>query len=491
MMEITDRHFRRFLRLLTLRTTLYTEMYVAQTLIHSPHARGFLRFSPEEHPVACQLGGSDPEALARAARLVEEMGYDEINLNCGCPSPRVAGKGSFGARLMFSPELVRDCVLAMRAAVSIPVTVKCRLGADDMDSYEAFSNFVRVVAQGGCTHFVVHARKCLLKGLDPKGNRTVPPLRYPWVQRVALENPHLRISINGGLTTWEQVEQLLCLTRPEGRLGELAAGLPPAGPPPPGDAAGALEEAQAPGEGPCGEGAGQATGAGGGGGGCSGCGGGCGAAAPPQASGGEEECSACCSEGVREAEPACGTGAREGRAGCGEEVGGGGDGEGEREGSSRPRHDAHEGALPASQFLPHGLGLPVKPAPGAYGGPAGLLESCMIGRAAYNTPWMFGDADRRFFGAANPGLSRREVLEAYVCYTEAVVQALPEEERGMQQYRPFSMAKPLIGLFQGEYGGARFRKALSIALQEKKLGLRDAVAEAVQGLAPEALDARW
>jgi tRNA dihydrouridine synthase A len=491
MMEITDRHFRAFLRLLTRRTTLYTEMYVANTLLHAPQAAGMLRFSPQEHPIACQIGGSDPEALARAAALVEAAGYDEVNLNCGCPSPRVAGKGSFGARLMFTPELVRDCVAAMRAAVSIPVTVKCRLGADDMDAYEDFSRFVRVVAQGGCTHFIVHARKCLLKGLDPKGNRTVPPLRYAWVQRVALENPGLRISLNGGLTEWGQVEQLLSLTRPVGAVdaAAVAAAVEAAA----AAAAAAAAEAAAGGgvsggagagaggaQGPAGEGAGQRH-----------------AAEGSQETCGEAECSA--------------GGGGGGSGGWGSTALGAGSEEEEEEGeggaqqqqqqsaaAAAPapapiKHDAHLGsALPASQFLPQALlGPPVAIAPGAYGGQGALLESCMIGRAAYNTPWMFGDVDRRFFGAANPGLSRREVLEAYVAYVEGVLAGVPAEEHGMSQYRPFVMAKPLISLFQGEYGGARFRRTLSVALQDKKLGLREAVAEAAAELQAESLDARW
>ena len=465
MMEITDRHFRYFLRLLTARTTLYTEMYVAQTLLHAPQARGFLRFSPEEHPVACQVGGSDPEALARAARMIEEAGYDEVNLNCGCPSPRVAGKGAFGARLMFSPELVRDCVAAMRAAVAIPVTVKCRLGADDMDSYEAFARFVRIVAEGGCTHFIVHARKCMLKGLDPKGNRTVPPLRYPWVQRVALENPHLRISINGGLTSWGQVEQLLCLTRPLGAGSPAAAAAAAAEGAAAAAAAAALPQPGAPLEA---------------------------LPEPGLLACGEAEC--CDAAGD------CSTSAGKGGWGEGGAATSSSEGEGEGEGGgggaaaaggSPIKHDAHLGLLPTSQFLEEGLGLPLPIAPGVYGGEGALLESCMIGRAAYNTPWMFGDADRRFFGAANPGLSRREVLEAYVAYTERVVGSLPEDELGMAQYRPFVMAKPLISLFQGEYGGGRFRRTLSVALQDKKLGLREAVAEAMQEVQGDSLDARW
>ena len=446
MMEWTDRHYRYFMRLLTRRTTLYTEMYVSNTLLHSPHARGFLRFSPEEHPLVCQLGGSDPEALAKAAQLVEEMGYDEVNLNCGCPSPRVAGKGAFGAALMFSPEVVRDCVFAMKSVVRIPVTVKCRLGADDMDSYEAFSNFVRVVASGGCDHFIVHARKCLLKGLDPKGNRTIPPLRYPWVQRIALENPNLRFSINGGLVAWGQVEQLLCLQRPSpGELGGIAEG---------------GRESVLKGEAGLRDREEHAV-----------------------CSDGEASCA-----GGSAATAAAVVGASEGGGGC---VGGCNDDVGGEDFAEKKTvQEAHLAALPDSQFLSEGL-VRGTASPASYGSPQAVLASCMIGRAAYGNPWMFADADRRFFGVPNPGLSRKEVLVKYLAYAEGLAEGLSEEERAWTANRPFSLAKPLISLFQGEPGGGRFRRTLSQCLQEKKMGLREALDEAVAGLSPEVLDARF
>ena len=212
MMDVTDRHFRFMLRLLTRHTVLYTEMIVDNTLLFSGRAPAFLRFDAAEHPIVCQLGGSVPESVAAAAVLVERAGYDAINLNCGCPSPRVAGRGSFGAALMFEPETVRDIVAAVRRAVTIPISVKCRLGADKMDSYAAFANFLRVVASGGCSHFIVHARKALLRS-SPKDNRSVPPLRYHWVQRAALEFPHLRIGVNGGVATLPDAAALMLLRR--------------------------------------------------------------------------------------------------------------------------------------------------------------------------------------------------------------------------------------------------------------------------------------
>jgi tRNA dihydrouridine synthase A len=468
MMEWTDRHYRFMMRLLTKRTRLYTEMVVANTLLHSPQARGFLRFSPEEHPVACQIGGSDPEALARAAVLVEQMGYDEVNLNCGCPSPRVAGKGSFGARLMFSPELVRDCVAAMSAAVAIPVTVKCRLGADSMDSYEEFKAFVTTVAAGGCRHFIVHARKCLLKGLDPKGNRTVPKLKYDWVQRIALELPELRFSLNGGILHWEQAEQLLSLQRPaaEGAEGAAQWRCPSCG------SSAAEQQASAP---AAGAGAGMQ-------------------AAAEEAGAAEARAAAELGAG-QEAEAEVEAEA-EAEAGAGGEAPPGGAGSGE---GSMPKvkHDAHEDVLlPDSQFHPDAVRGAVRCAScrrSHFGASAGssVLDCIMLGRAAYSRPWMFADADRRFFNEANPGLSRRELISAYLDYSEAVQQSAPAEERSMLQYKPFQLAKPLMGLFQGEFGGSRWRGALAQGLQDRKLSLREAVSEAMLMLPPAALEQRF
>ena len=197
MMEWTDRHCRYFHRLLTRRARLYTEMVTTGALIHGPRAR-LLAFDPAEHAVGLQLGGSEPRDLAQCARMGEEAGYDEINLNIGCPSTRVQ-KGAFGACLMREPDLVGDCVAAMRAAVRIPVTVKCRIGVDDQDPVQALFAFVDRLASAGCDTFIVHARKALLKGLSPKDNRDVPPLNYDLVYRLKRERTHLTIVINGGV----------------------------------------------------------------------------------------------------------------------------------------------------------------------------------------------------------------------------------------------------------------------------------------------------
>lgn len=207
MMEWTDRHCRYFLRLVTRRTRLYTEMVTAAAILHGPRER-LLAFDAAEHPVALQLGGSEPAELAAAARLGAEAGYDEINLNCGCPSDRVQ-RGRFGACLMKEPALVAECVAAMAEAVAVPVTVKCRIGVDDHEGYERLAGFVEGIAAAGCSCVVVHARKAWLKGLSPKENREVPPLRYEQVYRLKRDFPDLAIVLNGGLASLEAVEARL------------------------------------------------------------------------------------------------------------------------------------------------------------------------------------------------------------------------------------------------------------------------------------------
>ena len=210
MMEWTDRHCRYFHRLLSRHALLYTEMVTTGALIHGDVAR-HLRFNLEEHPVALQLGGSDPADLARSAQLGAQWGYDEINLNCGCPSERVQ-RGAFGACLMAEPQLVADCVKAMVDVVDtarVPVTVKHRIGIDKTESYDFVRDFVGTVADAGCQVFIVHARNAWLKGLSPKENREVPPLRYEMVHRLKIDFPHLTIAINGGINQPSQaVEQL-------------------------------------------------------------------------------------------------------------------------------------------------------------------------------------------------------------------------------------------------------------------------------------------
>ena len=207
MMDWTDRHCRWLHRQLTRYTRLYTEMVTTGALLHGDVAR-HLRFDPIEHPVALQLGGNEPRALALAARMGEVWGYDEINLNCGCPSPRVQ-RGAFGACLMEHPKLVADCVRAMRDAVRVPVTVKHRIGIDRVEDYGFVRDFVGTVAEAGCEVFIVHARNAWLDGLSPAENRTVPPLRYAVVYRLKQDFPHLTIVINGGITTDAQLAEHL------------------------------------------------------------------------------------------------------------------------------------------------------------------------------------------------------------------------------------------------------------------------------------------
>ncbi|WP_374087838.1 tRNA dihydrouridine(20/20a) synthase DusA [Methylomicrobium lacus] len=207
MLDWTDRHCRFFHRLISKQALLYTEMVTTGALLHGDRQR-FLQFDPCEHPLALQLGGSDPAGLAACAKMAEDFGYDEVNLNVGCPSDRVQN-GSFGACLMAEPELVAECVAAMRQAVSIPVTVKSRIGIDDRDSYEELTGFIGTVAEAGCETFIVHARKAWLKGLSPKQNREVPPLRYDTVYRLKQDFPNLQIVLNGGITTLEQAEEVL------------------------------------------------------------------------------------------------------------------------------------------------------------------------------------------------------------------------------------------------------------------------------------------
>ena len=207
MMDWTDRHCRFFHRLLTRRALLYTEMITTGAILHGNRAR-LLRFDPAEHPVALQLGGSDPDALAQCARIAADLGYDEINLNVGCPSDRVQ-EGRFGACLMREPELVGACVAAMKSAVAIPVTVKCRLGVDEQDPEEALDAMTRTVVAAGADALIVHARKAWLAGLSPKENREVPPLDYERVYRLKRAWPHLEIILNGGIGSIEIAQAAL------------------------------------------------------------------------------------------------------------------------------------------------------------------------------------------------------------------------------------------------------------------------------------------
>ena len=207
MMDWTDRHCRFFLRQVSRRVRLYTEMVTTGAVLHGDRDR-ILGFSEAEQPVALQLGGSDPDAMARAAAIGADWGYAEININVGCPSDRVQS-GRFGACLMAEPATVAACVAAMRAATTVPVTVKSRIGIDDRDSYEELVDFIGTIAATGCDTFIVHARKAWLNGLSPKENREIPPLRYDVVHRLKRDFPHLTIAINGGITSLDAAEAQL------------------------------------------------------------------------------------------------------------------------------------------------------------------------------------------------------------------------------------------------------------------------------------------
>jgi len=203
MMDWTDRHCRYFFRLLSSFTQLYTEMITSNAILRGNKNR-LLDYNSREHPLVLQLGGSNPKEMAQCAQIAKQWGYDEININVGCPSDRVLS-GSFGAYLMKEPDLVASCVESMIDISDIPVSVKTRIGIDDMESYDQLSDFVFRIHEKGCQHFIIHARKAWLQGLSPKENRTIPPLNYPWVYRLKKDFPQLKISLNGGITKYSEI----------------------------------------------------------------------------------------------------------------------------------------------------------------------------------------------------------------------------------------------------------------------------------------------
>ena len=203
MMDYTDTHFRMIMRKISSKVLLYTEMIVAQSLIYSDKKNKFLNFNKEEHPISVQFGGDNPQILKEAAKMAQDWGFDEINFNVGCPSPRVCS-GNFGASLMKDPEKVAKCIETLKSNCNLPVTIKHRIGIDEMDSFTHLNSFVRQIANAGADRFTVHARKAILKGLNPKQNRTIPPLKYEIVKKLKQCNPKLTIEINGGFTNTNQ-----------------------------------------------------------------------------------------------------------------------------------------------------------------------------------------------------------------------------------------------------------------------------------------------
>ncbi len=208
MMDCTDKHFRMLMRKISSKALLYTEMIVAQSLVYTDKKEKFLQFNEAEHPLSIQFGSDNPVLLKDAAKIAEDWGYDEINLNVGCPSPRVSS-GNFGASLMKKPSKVAKCIDSLKNNCNLPVTVKHRIGVDNQDSFEELNYFVKLVSQAGADRFIVHARKAILKGLNPKQNRTIPPLKYDLVKKLKEANPELIIEINGGFTNIEQCKEAL------------------------------------------------------------------------------------------------------------------------------------------------------------------------------------------------------------------------------------------------------------------------------------------
>ena len=203
MMDCTDKHFRMIMRKISSKALLYTEMIVAKSLVYTNKKKNFLDFNSAEHPISIQFGGDDPKILKEAAQMAQDWGYDEINFNVGCPSPRVCS-GNFGASLMKNPSKVAKCIESLKNSCNIPVTIKHRIGVDDDDSFITLNNFVKYIAHAGADRFIVHARKAILKGLNPKQNRTIPPIKYDVVKKLKQFNPELLIEINGGLTNIDE-----------------------------------------------------------------------------------------------------------------------------------------------------------------------------------------------------------------------------------------------------------------------------------------------
>ena len=304
-------------------------MYADQTILHTSEPdciSKFLDYSPIEHPVVAQIGGNDPESITAAAVICEKAGYDQVNLNCGCPSPKVAGKGCFGARLMLDPHHVAAIVAAAKQSLTIPFTVKCRIGVDEQDSYKDLHHFISTLSNVGVDHFLINARKALLNGISPAQNRSVPPLKYEYVYKLVQDFPNINISINGGITTFDEV-------------------------------------------------------------------------------------------------------------------------------------DAH---------LQNGI------------------YSAMIGRQACNSPWMFSDADRRFFGSPNVGLSRREVLERYSDYAEDYINSSSLSSSILK----IKMLKPVNNLFHCERNGNVYRQTLEKLSRRNETTVSDCIMGAMTTMSDDALDAK-
>ncbi|KAK9818858.1 hypothetical protein WJX74_002305 [Apatococcus lobatus] len=468
MMDWTDVHYRQLARLMSRHTWLYTEMVVDSTLIHNPNTDKFLWFPPEQHPIVCQLGGSNPTQLAKAALMVARYGYDEINLNCGCPSDRVAGAGCFGAALMLQPETVAACAAAVNAATPTPLTIKCRLGVDSVDSYESLCRFVSIVSEkSGVTHFLIHARKCLLKGLNPHQNRTIPPLRYEWVWALKRDFPHLSFSLNGGVMGCYEAAAALRHTEvtsssaSDHRPSLLQDDhLHPSN----------LTHPQN------------------------------GSASDPDGSAGAPGSNSLQHEFLsnghasintdkhstsgldQHEDPHHANSSSSGHAGLGVS----------QTSAARDLQQADDGPAvhPAGG---DGCGAHSRFSTRGGSGSEGGLHGVMIGRAAYNNPWeCLSDADRAVFGASsNPAQSRRQVLRDYCKYADSVIGkwAKGPESKGHVSPNVRAVAKPLLGMFMGQRGSRRWKQAMDEAFRRNPATLTQLLDETLHHIPEDVLDA--
>ena len=460
MMAWTNRHYRYLARLLSKRTLLYTEMICTATILHRQEdLDNFLGYDEIEHPIAIQLGGADPEEMKIAAIIAEKWGYDEIDINVGCPSDKVAGAGCFGASLMLDHgQRVAEVVKTVLPAVTVPVTIKCRLGADDVDSYEDLLQFVENLSNVGVTHFIVHARKCLLNGFTPTQNRTVPPLRYDWVHRVAREYPHLEFSINGGFKTIEQV--LGQRNEPRRKVTDLA-----------------MEEKEK-----------------------------------------ENEME---NEMEKEKEESIRTTRREHQRGedkDGEERGAGGE-RGERErreeekggettgrvekgGQDKGNDTSVTTSITSSKIdyenddddddQQKNSSVTVISTPLGDIQEKALLRGVMVGRAAYQSPWILSDVDRLLYDDVNQNLSRREVMHRYIVYGELYMKneyLIRNSNSTKSTVR--ALLKPLFWMFKGLQNGSMFRRTLELECNVKPmLTFRGIVEKGMSVMSPTVLDRR-
>jgi len=442
MMAWTTRHYRFMARMLSKRTLLYTEMICTATILHrQDDLDNFLGYDEIEHPIAIQLGGADPEDMKKACIIAEQWGYDEIDINVGCPSDKVAGQGCFGASLMLDHgERVREVVKAVLPVVNIPVTIKCRLGADDVDKYEDLVQFVENLSEAGVTHFIVHARKCLLNGFTPTQNRTIPPLRYDWVHKIARAYPHLEFSINGGFKTMEQILEQRNTLRTETTM---ATNKDPAMQVKEEDATNETKTATA------------------------------------ETKGTKE------TQGTKETKETKGTTQ-------------GGDVKENEEKTIAPNpSNPSNPSNPADSTLKNSANSQ-HPTTTMVSTPLGdvlekpLLRGVMVGRAAYQTPWLLSTMDENIYGDTNQNFTRREIMHRYIVYGEKYMndEALMKNSTNVKSCIR-SLLKPVFWMFKGLHNGGAFRRTIELETNSKPTPtFREIVEKAMSILSPWVLDAR-